>query len=506
MSYVSLQTRAQVGLDSPRVSVEVHLANGLPCFNIVGLPEMAVRESRERVRAAIINSHFQFPTKRITVNLAPAELPKQGGRFDLAIAIGLLLASEQIQSNDIDTYEFLGELSLSGKLLRTHAVLPAAHTCSQHYKILFTAQANLAELQLLDTQHYLVAENLLQVCEHLNQTSLLKPQTTLSSDASNDIQIKNIPTMAEVLGQEHAKRALSIAAAGHHHVLMIGSPGSGKTMLANRFMSLLSPMGIEETLETASIHSLANHSQRSFTSKLRPFRCPHHTVSAIGLAGGGHIPQPGEISLAHNGVLFMDEFIEFSRQALEILREPIETGKITISRASGQSTFPARFQLIAAMNPCPMGCDLNDYGHCDCSTEKIHRYYNKLSAPLLDRIDIQINVPKVPSSTLLTSPNINQQQWSHIVDQIQRAQQHQYDRQGCLNGFLSSHQCQPFCSTHSVVRETLLKLVEQFNLTTRGCYQVLKLARTIADLENTLNIELPHITEAISYRRLHLLK
>lgn len=506
MSYVSLQTRAQVGLDSPSVSVEVHLANGLPCFNIVGLPEMAVRESRERVRAAIINSHFQFPAKRITVNLAPAELPKQGGRFDLAIAIGLLLASEQIQSCDIDAYEFLGELSLSGKLLQTHAVLPAAHTCSQHHKILFTAEANLAELQLLDTQHYLVAENLLQVCAHLNQTSLLKPQTTRSKDKSNEIENKNIPTMSEVLGQDNAKRALTIAAAGHHHVLMIGSPGSGKTMLANRFLGLLPKMTLEETLQTASIHSLAHTSQRSLTSSVRPFRSPHHTVSAIGLAGGGHIPQPGEISMAHNGVLFMDEFIEFARPALEILREPIETGKITISRASGQCTFPAKFQLIAAMNPCPMGCDLNDYGHCDCSAEKIQHYFKKLSAPLLDRIDIQVNVPKLPSRCLLQRPTNDLKDSAQIIQRIQQAQNLQLDRQGCLNGFLSSHQCHLFCTTDSNLRETILKLVDTFNLTTRGCYQVLKLARTIADFEDHPAIELPHITEAISYHRLKLIK
>ena len=498
MSYVCIQTRAQIGLDSPSVSVEVHLANGLPCFHIVGLPEMAVKESRERVRAAIINSHFQFPSKRITVNLAPAELPKQGGRFDLAIAIGLLLASEQIQSCYTDDYEFLGELSLSGELLKTPAVLPSAHTCSQMDKTLITATTNHAELQLLPPQHYLLADNLLQVCAHLNETSLLGPPKSISSTDSN---IGNPPvTMNEVAGQAHAKRALSIAAAGHHHVLMIGSPGSGKTMLANRFMSLLTKMNLQETLETASLHAISN-SQRSLNSRIRPFRSPHHTVSAIGLSGGGAIPKPGEISLAHNGVLFMDEFTEFSRTALEILREPIETGKITISRASGQSTFPAKFQLIAAMNPCSKGCDLNNYGQCECSHDQIRRYYNKLSAPLLDRIDIQISVPKIPPSNLLQSDNSNQPNWSQIIINIHSSQARQLKRQGHLNAFLSAPECNFICKTNPSISTALIETAEKFNLTSRGCYQIVKLARTIADIGNSPDINHEHLTEAISYRR-----
>ena len=498
MSYISIQTRAQVGLDSPRVNVEVHLANGLPCFNIVGLPELAVKESRERVRAAIINSHFQFPSKRITVNLAPAELPKQGGRFDLAIAIGLLLASQQIISSDIHDYEFLGELSLSGKLLKTPGVLPSAHICSQKSRTLITATANQAELQLLSTQYYLLAENLLQVCAHLSETCLLKPSKCVSN---TDTSINtSSATMNEVLGQAHAKRALSIAATGHHHVLMIGSPGSGKTMLANRFMSLLTKMNLQDTLETASLHSISN-SQRSLNSRIRPLRSPHHSVSAIGLAGGGTIPKPGEISLAHNGVLFLDEFAEFSRSALEILREPIETGKITISRASGQSTFPARFQLIAAMNPCPMGCDLNDYGRCECSHDQMQRYYNKLSAPLLDRIDIQISVPKIPLSTLLQSDNTEKQNWPRIISQIHQSQAQQLSRQGCLNAYLSASQCDVICKTYPSISQALINLAEKFNLTARGCYQVIKLARTIADFENSADIRFEHLTEAISYRR-----
>lgn len=503
MSYVCIQTRAQIGLDSPSVSVEVHLANGLPCFHIVGLPEMAVRESRERVRAAIINSHFQFPSKRITVNLAPAELPKQGGRFDLAIAIGLLLASEQIRSQQIQEYEFIGELSLSGKLLRSHAVLPSAHQCANHGNILITAWANQSELQLLASQHYLLAHDLLQVCAHIHGTRLIDPVAIKSPDPNTATASKK---MSDVLGQEQAKRALIVAASGHHHVLMVGSPGSGKTMLANRFMNLLSLMSVEETIETASLYSLIQHNQRALTDRKRPFRAPHHTVSAVGLAGGGTIPQPGEISLAHNGVLFLDEFIEFSRASLEILREPIETGHITISRAAGKCVFPARFQLIAAMNPCPMGCDLNAHGQCQCSQEKLQRYLNKLSAPLLDRIDIRLNVPKIPAQTLLKTPTPTHDNEQHLLEQIHTARKIQLQRQGHPNALLSSQQCQTLCPLTPSVQQKLLQCIEQFKLTARGSHQVLKLARTIADLENSDNISMTHLAEAIAYRQPNLLQ
>ena len=337
MGIATIHSRAQSGMDSPLVSVEVHLSNGLPCFSIVGLPETAVRESKDRVRAAIINSNFEFPMRRITVNLAPAELPKQGGRFDLPIALGLLIASKQLAEDIVYGYEFLGELSLNGELRKTIGILPAAHSCQIAGSQLITSSENKDELTPINHESYFCASHLLDVCAHLNNIKKLAstPKEKIRT------QQNSLMSMSDVYGQHRAKRALCIAAAGQHHVLMIGSPGSGKSMLAARFPSLLSPLSEQEMLETCSIYSIANVTGRQRDLQTRPFRSPHHTVSAVGLAGGGTSPKPGEISLAHNGVLFLDEFTEFDRRALEILREPIESGVITISRAAAQVEFPA---------------------------------------------------------------------------------------------------------------------------------------------------------------------
>lgn len=497
MSVSTVYSRAQSGMDSPLVSVEVHLANGLPNFSIVGLPETAVRESKDRVRAAIINSNFEFPARRITVNLAPAELPKQGGRFDLPIALGLLIASKQLNQDCIVGYEFLGELSLNGTLRKTIGILPAAHACQLIGNKLITSSENKEELLPISHKNYFHASHLLDVCAHLNN---LKKLTTEPNKEPRQKELNQV-SMLDVCGQSHAKRALSIAAAGQHHILMIGSPGSGKSMLATRFPSLLSPLGDSEMLETCSIYSIANGSGQRRLPRSRPFRSPHHTVSAVGLAGGGSHPKPGEISLAHNGVLFLDEFTEFDRRALEILREPIETGVITISRAAAQIEFPARFQLIAAMNPCPNGCDINEYGQCECSSVQLRRYRNKISAPLLDRIDIQVSVPKLSSQLLFNDKKNQKENWQQIQTSINTARDTQINRQQKLNSLLTGEEITKICHLTKETQSRFINMLDKLNMSARAFHRILKVARTIADLERSEDITQRHISEAMSYRQ-----
>ena len=497
MGVATIYSRAQSGMSSPLISVEVHLSNGLPSFSIVGMPETAVRESKDRVRAAIINSNFEFPARRITVNLAPADLPKQGGRFDLPIALGLLVASKQLSSDAVHNYEFLGELSLSGELRKTPGLLPAAHACQQTSSTLITSSENSSDLIPIDISSYFCASHLLEVCAHLNSIKKLSP----ASRQSFQDQSTNILSMQDVHGQQRAKRVLCIAAAGQHHTLMIGSPGSGKTMLASRFPSLLAPMSNDEMLETCSVYSIANVADNNRHPFSRPFRSPHHTVSAIGLAGGGSNPKPGEISLAHNGVLFLDEFTEYDRRALEILREPIETGVITISRASAQVEFPARFQLIAAMNPCPQGCDIDEYGQCECSNEQLKRYRNKISAPLLDRIDLQVSVPKLPNHMLFKKTNRSKENWHEIKTHIHIARETQIQRQGKLNSFLGGEEIQEICLLTDEVKTEFINMLEKINISARAFHRILKVARTIADLEQSTSVKQHHLNEAISYRQ-----
>lgn len=499
MSIATVYSRAQSGMDSPLVSVEVHLSNGLPCFSIVGLPEAAVRESKDRVRAAIVNSNFEFPRRRITVNLAPADLPKEGGRFDLSIAIGILAASKQVDVHTIKNYEFIGELSLSGELRKTTGVLPSAYACCKNKSNLITAQENQDELKAIGLDAIYCSDHLLSVCSHLNGRKLLDKIQAPEHLAHNC----SINTMHEVYGQHLAKRALSIAAAGHHHVLMIGSPGSGKTMLASRMPQLLSPMSANEALETCSIYSVANINYDHTNLQVRPFRSPHHTVSAVGLAGGGSHPKPGEISLAHNGVLFLDEFTEFDRRALESLREPLETGKITISRATRKLEFPANFQLIAAMNPCANGCDIDMNGQCNCNDGQLRRYRNKISAPLLDRIDLQINVPKLTRKELITptSSSDDQQLWIQIQQDINDAGAIQKQRQNKRNAHLNVRELTEICRLNKDAKKIVNELFDHLKLSARSYHRILKVARTIADLAKEESILKTHIAEAASYRQ-----
>lgn len=493
MSLSKVNTRAKVGLKAPLVSVEVHLSNGLPAFNIVGLPEAAVKESKDRVRSAILNSKFEFPNRRITVNLAPAELPKGGSRFDLAIAIGILAASDQVPKQPLLDYEFIGELALSGELRGIEAALPAAMACAEAKKQLIISQQNANEILLVESITILAANNLLEVSAHLFQTHLISPwQKKLPSS------VENYPELHEVIGQNQAKRALEIAACGGHHMLLFGPPGTGKSMLASRLTGILPALTKKEALNVACIHSL---SQKDRTENIlqRPFRSPHHSASAIAIVGGGSTPQPGEISLAHQGILFLDELPEFQRSVLEMLREPLESGQIHISRASAQLSFPAQFQLIAAMNPCP--CGYLGSQRCDCSAEKIAHYQNKISGPILDRIDLHIPVNNIDNRQLIQGKN-NHKEASNfdIRKRVCKARDLQIQRQGIVNARLDNQQLKKVCPLNSQLQNFLEKAINSYSLSARGYHRLLKVARSIADLSA---IEVPDIAqyqEALSYR------
>ncbi len=496
MALTQLYTRAEVGIQAPCVNVEIHISNGLPSFSIVGLPEAAVRESRDRVRSAIINSGFEFPVRKIIANLAPADLPKEGGRYDLAIALGILASSKQINPSLLQEYEFYGELALSGELRPVSGLVPALIKCQQAGHKAILPRENSIESSFIEQLDGRIGDTLAQVCRFFNGGEALDRavrQDHLPSTAY-------VLDMAEVLGQVQAKRALEVAATGCHHILMMGPPGTGKSMLAQRLNTLLPQMSEAEALQTISIHSISNNGNINLENwKMRPFRSPHHTVSGIALVGGGSQPKPGEISLAHNGVLFLDELTEFDRKTLEVLREPLETGQINISRAARQATFPANFQLVAAMNPCPGSCETIEA--CSCSHQQLSRYKNKLSAPLLDRIDIQIELPRLKNIELMRQ-KIKHQESSHVVCQrVARARTTQLKRQGCLNGQLNNQQIEDICTLDKDSRQLLTHAIDKLRLSARSYHRLLKLARTIADLNEAEKISSDNISEAIRYRR-----
>src|SRR5690606_29733867 len=430
MSLAIVHSRAQVGVEAPAVTVEAHLANGLPSLTLVGLPETAVKESKDRVRSAILNSAFEFPSKRITLNLAPADLPKDGGRFDLAIALGILAASGQVPADSLDKYECLGELALSGAVRPVQGVLPAALAAREAGRTLLVPLANAEEASLASGLRVIAAEHLLQVAAHLNGSAPLEPY------AARGLLRQSLPypDLAEVQGQLAAKRALLVAAAGSHNLLLSGPPGTGKTLLASRLPGLLPPLEESEALQVAAIHSVASHTPLQHWPQ-RPFRTPHHSASGPALVGGGSRPQPGEITLAHQGVLFLDELPEFDRKVLEVLREPLESGHIVIARARDKVRFPARFQLVAAMNPCPCGYLGDPGGRCRCTPEQIQRYRAKLSGPLLDRIDLHLTVAR-ESTSLLGGADASGESSAAVAARVARARQRQLDRQGCANAFL----------------------------------------------------------------------
>jgi len=493
MSLAILKSRALAGMEAPEVTVEVHLANGLPGFTLVGLPETEVKEARDRVRAAIQNCRFEFPQRRITVNLAPADLPKESGRFDLPIALGILIASGQVAGAGSDGYEFAGELGLGGELRAVRGALAMCHHAANSQRAFVLPIASAQEAALVRSATILPARNLLEVCAHLNGTDALAPY---GGDAARASCAE--PDLAEVKGQAQAKRALEVAASGGHSLLMRGPPGTGKSMLAARFAGILPPMEEDEALESAAVHSLAGGFRIERWGQ-RPFRSPHHSASSAALVGGGGVPRPGEISLAHRGVLFLDELPEFQRGVLEALREPLESGRIVVARAMRRCEFPARFQLLAAMNPCPCGWLGHGSGRCRCSPDQIARYRGKLSGPLLDRIDLVIEVPALGEDELLAAADGDSS--SAVRARVVAARACQRQRQDKINAELTVKEIDAHCRADAAGQTLLKQAMVRFNLSARGYHRVLKVARSIADLAGASDIGSAHIAEAIHYRR-----
>ena len=504
MSLAVLHSRALSGMDAPEVVVEVHLANGLPSFTIVGLPEAEVKESKDRVRAALQTAQFEFPARRITVNLAPADLPKESGRYDLPIALGILAASGQIPTAPLAQYEFAGELALTGELRPIRGALAMtssiirdtvakANQDVRQKRAFILPQTSAAEAALVRDAVIYPANTMLEVCAHLSG------HTLLTQLAPTEVVTENTyPDFSEVKAQSMPKRALEIAAAGGHSVIMSGPPGTGKSMLASRFVGILPAMTDSEALESAAIQSL-NGNYKLENWKRRPYRAPHHTASAVALVGGGGIPRPGEISLAHHGVLFLDELPEFDRKVLEVLREPLESGRITISRAARQADFPANFQLIAAMNPCPCGYLGHHNNKCRCTPDQVSRYRAKISGPLLDRIDLHIEVPALKEEELM-SANVSEHSQS-IRARVEKARAKQLTRQGKPNHLLGTKEIEVYCQITEAGLTLLKTAIARLNLSARAYHRILKVARTICDLTDETNIQPAHIAEAIQYRR-----
>lgn len=487
-------SRALSGIDAPLVQVETHLSNGLPAFNIVGLPETTVRESKDRVRCAILNSHFTFPDRRITINLAPADLPKEGGRFDLPIALGILSASGQVPADDLRLHEFLGELALDGALRPVPGVVAAAGAASGARRKLVVASDCAPLAANVPNSEIIAAPDILTLCAHLNRSERIDPARAIAAPVQGAL-----PDLAEVVGQEAGRRALEIAASGAHNLLLWGPPGTGKTLLASRLPGILPPPTADEALAGLALRDSYASSGPSADLFQRPFRSPHHSASAAALVGGGSRPRPGEISLAHGGVLFLDELPEFNRHCLEALREPMESGEITLSRARHKLTYPARFQLVAAMNPCPCGHLGDTQIHCRCTSEQIKRYQTRISGPLLDRIDLHVQVSRLPSADLL-APATKGEGSAAVQARVVTCRELQQQRQGRPNSQLSAEHIVSTCLLGVPERRYLEDAANKMHLSGRGLHRTLRLSRTIADMDSGGAININHISEALAYR------
>ena len=495
MSLAVVHTRARLGIRAPSVQTEVHLSNGLPALNIVGLPETAVRESKDRVRSALLNVGFTFPARRITVNLAPADLPKEGGRFDLPIALGILLASGQLPPDALVDYECLGELALSGAIRPVPGILSAVVAATAEKRRVLVPADSLPESMLCSRATVFGPETLAQATAHLNQSQLLEARPAIAAEVSATAPGHD---MSVVQGHFHARRALEIAATGGHGLLFSGPPGTGKTLLAQCLPGILPELDEHEALEVASIYSLCG--QRMPPWRQPPWRAPHHTASSTSLTGGGSHPRPGEISLAHHGVLFLDELPEFDRRTLEILRQPLELGEVCISRAKHQVTFPARFQLLAAMNPCPCGFLGSRDQPCRCSPDQIQRYQRRLSGPLLDRIDMKVTMDRLPPALLLQTSQQPPESSARVRPRVCSIRSRIDQRQGCMNAHLEAARLLKICQIGSAEKKLLEKMAHSLKLSGRGLHRMLRVARTLADMAHSEHIVEEHLMEAASYR------
>jgi len=500
-----LYSAAILGVDAFMVEIEVDIHPGLPSFNIVGLPDTAVQESRERVRAAIKNSEYEFPMQRITVNLAPADIRKEGPIFDLSIALAILVASKQVKPELLDEYLILGELSLDGSTKPVNGLLPIALMAKKMGKMkLLVPEANAKEAGIIQELKVFPVNSLCEVIEFLGKRISIEPIFINLKDIFETSKNNQID-FADVKGQEHAKRAMEVAAAGSHNVIMIGPPGSGKTMLARRLPTIFPSLTLQESIEITKLYSIASLLPPDMPLVTeRPFRAPHHTISNVGLIGGGRMPKPGEISLAHNGVLFLDELPEFSRGALESLRQPLEDGIVTISRSLNSVSYTSSFMLIASLNPCPCGFYGDPVKICTCSSSQIIKYRSKISGPLLDRIDLHIEVPRVNCREVMEKDTVENS--FTIRKRVERARKTQstryYEDSIFCNAQMSKKQIKEYCNIDDTAKNLLYKAIEKLNLSTRAYDRILKVARTVADLEQSKKIEISHLSEAIQYRSL----